>query len=52
MPELRTLPRDDKRQALAFTQKSNQLLSALEVKDYTLAAKLVARPRNDGQGFR
>ena len=41
LPELRTLPRDDKRQALAFTQKSNQLLSALEVKDYTLAAKLV-----------
>ena len=41
MPELRTLSRDDKRQALAFTQKSNQLLSALEVKDYTLAAKIV-----------
>ena len=40
-PELRTLSRDDKRQALAFTQKSNQLLSALEVKDYTLAAKIV-----------
>jgi hypothetical protein len=41
MPELRTLSRDDKRQALAFTQKSNQLISALEVKDYTLAEKLV-----------
>jgi hypothetical protein len=41
MPELRTLPRDDKRQALAFTQKSNQLISALDVKDYTLAEKLV-----------
>ena len=41
MPELRTLSRDDKRLALAFTQKSNQLLSALEVKDYTLAEKLV-----------
>jgi hypothetical protein len=41
MPELRTLPRDDKRQALAFTQKTNQLISALEVKDYTLAEKLV-----------
>ena len=39
LPELRTLPRDDKRQALAFTQKTNQLLSALEVKDYTTAAK-------------
>lgn len=41
LPELRTLSRDDKRQALAFTQKSNQLLSALDVKDYTLAARLV-----------
>ena len=39
LPELRTLSRDDKRQALAFTQKTNQLLSALEVKDYTTAAK-------------
>ena len=42
LPELRTLPREDKRRALAFAQKSNQLLSALEVKDYTLAGKLVA----------
>ena len=47
MPELRTLPRDEKRQALAFSQKSNQLLSALEVKDYTLAAKPRARPPDD-----
>lgn len=41
LPELRTLSRADKRQALAFTQKSNQLLSALEVKDFTLAAGIV-----------
>ncbi|MFZ4775426.1 MAG: hypothetical protein ACOYM3_08700 [Terrimicrobiaceae bacterium] len=41
MPDVRTLPRDDKRQALAFVQKTNQLISAIEVKDYTLAAKLV-----------
>ncbi len=41
LPELRVLPRDGKRQALEFTQKSNQLISALDVKDYTLAAKLV-----------
>ena len=42
LPELRTLSRDDKRQALAFTQKGNQLLAALEVKDYTTAEKDVA----------
>lgn len=41
MPEVRLLTRDDKRRALAFAQRSNQLVSALEVKDYTLAEKLV-----------
>jgi hypothetical protein len=41
LPEIRTLPRSQKRQALQFVQKSDQLISALEVKDYTLAAKLV-----------
>lgn len=42
LPQIRTLDRNDKRRALAFVQKSNQLISALEVKDYTLAEKLVA----------
>ncbi|MEA3189386.1 MAG: hypothetical protein QOD99_3216 [Chthoniobacter sp.] len=41
MPEIRTLPRTDKRQALEFSQKSYQLVSAIEVKDYGLAEKLV-----------
>lgn len=41
LPEIRTLPREQKRQALQFVQKSDQLISALEVKDYTLAEKLV-----------
>ncbi len=41
MADVRTLSRDDKRRALAFVQKSNQLISAIEVKDYTLAEKLV-----------
>ena len=51
LPELRTLPRDDKRQALAFTQKSNQLISALEVKDYTLAARLVTDLETTAKDF-
>jgi tetratricopeptide (TPR) repeat protein len=42
MPEIRTLPREKKRKALAFTQKSFQLISALEVKDYGAAEKLLA----------
>lgn len=41
LPEIRTLERDLKRRALDFTQKYNQLLSAIEVKDYTLAESLV-----------
>ncbi len=51
MPELRTLSRDDKRQALLFTQKSNQLISALEVKDYTLAEKIVKQLETTAQDF-
>ncbi len=41
MPEIRTLPREKKRKTLEFAQKSNQLISAIEVKDYGLAEKLV-----------
>lgn len=41
LPEIRLLPRDQKRQVLEFTRKSNQLLSALEVKDYERAGTLV-----------
>lgn len=41
LPSVRTLDRGDKRKALAFVKKGNQLISAIEVKDYTLAEKLV-----------
>ena len=41
MPEFRTLPREKKRLALKFSQSSYQLVSALDVKDYALAEKLV-----------
>jgi hypothetical protein len=41
LPEVRTLPRDDKRRVLDFSQKNYQLISAIEVKDYGLAEKLV-----------
>ena len=51
LPELRTLPRSDKRQALLFTQKTNQLLSALEVKDYTTAANVVQDLTNTAKDF-
>ncbi len=41
LPEIRSLSRDDKREVLDFQQKRNQLLSAIEVRDYTLAQELV-----------
>ena len=41
MPSVRLLSREDKRRALEFTRKSNELLAALEVNDLTRADKLV-----------
>ena len=51
LPSVRTLDRDDKRKALSFVQKSNQLISALEVKDYTLAEKLVKELSETAKDF-
>ena len=51
LPEVRTLDREDKRQALAFVHKSNQLISAIEVKDYALAEKLVAELGQTAKDF-
>jgi hypothetical protein len=41
MPSVRTVTREKKRRALEFTQKTNQLLAAIEVKDYDRAEKIV-----------
>lgn len=43
LPSVRTLDRNDKRKALAFVKMGNQLISALEVRDYTLAEQLVKK---------
>ena len=51
LPEVRTLDREDKRKALAFVQKSNQLISAIEVKDYALAEKLVSELGQTAKDF-
>jgi len=42
LPEIRTLPRDKKRQCVAFVQKSNELLTKMEMKDFGGAEKLIA----------
>ena len=51
LPDVRTLDREDKRKALAFVHKSNQLISAIEVKDYALAEKLVAELGQTAKDF-
>jgi len=51
LPAVRTLDRVDKRRALSFVQKSNQLISAIEVKDFALAEKLVAELNETAKDF-
>jgi tetratricopeptide (TPR) repeat protein len=49
--DIRTLPRTKKRRALEFAHKSNQLISALDVRDYGLAEKLVKEIRALAKDF-
>jgi tetratricopeptide (TPR) repeat protein len=51
MPSVRLLSRDDKRRALEFTRKSNELLAALEVNDLTRAEKLVPELEEIAEDF-
>lgn len=51
LPALRTLPREKKRLALKFTQDANQLVSALEVKDYALALELIEKLKLTARDF-
>lgn len=51
MSEIRTIPREQKRLALKFAQKTNQLISALDVKDYGLAEKIVKELETEAVDF-
>ena len=51
MPSVRLLPREDKRRALEFSQKTNELLAALEVNDLTRAEKLVNEIQSIAKDF-
>ncbi len=51
LPDVRTLARDDKRQALAFAQATNKLISAIEVKDYALAETIVTELAGSAKDF-
>ena len=41
LPEIQQFPRENRQRILVFSRQANQLLSALEVKDYTRAEELV-----------
>ena len=51
LPDVRTLDREDKRRALAFVQRSNQLISAIDVKDFSMAEKLVKELSETAKDF-
>ncbi len=51
MPELRLLAREKKRKCLDFAQKSYQLISAIDVRDYDRAEKLVGEMKGVAHDF-
>jgi hypothetical protein len=51
MPSVRKLSRDDKRRALEFTQKTNELLAALEVNDLNRAEDLIKELSQTARDF-
>jgi hypothetical protein len=51
LPEIHQFPRNDRQRILEFTRRANQLLSALEVKDYTRAEQLVTELQETAKDF-
>lgn len=51
LPAIHQFPRPDRQRILEFTRRANQLLSALEVKDYTRAEQLVAELQETARDF-
>ena len=51
LPEIQQFPRINRQRILEFTRRSNQLLSALEVKDYTRAEQLVSELQDTAKDF-
>ena len=51
LPRMRTLTRARKEKVLEFVRDANQLISAIEVKDYSLAEEVVERLRKNGKDF-
>ncbi len=51
LPRIRTLEREKKEKVTDFVRQTNQLISAIDVKDYTLAEELVENLRKNARDF-
>ena len=51
LPKIRTLERGKKIKVMGFVRDANQLISAIDVKDYTLAEELVEKMRKTAKDF-
>jgi tetratricopeptide (TPR) repeat protein len=51
LPRVRRVPSKQKLRVLDFTRDGNQLISAMEMKDYTLAESLVTKMRTEAKDF-
>ena len=51
LPSVQSVLRDNKRKILSYTQNAFQLVNAIEVKDYTLAGKLIDEMKTQASDF-
>ena len=51
LPKIRTLEREKRLKVMDFVRDANQLISAIDVKDYTLAEELVEKMRKTARDF-
>lgn len=51
LPSVQSVPREDKREVLGYTQNAFQLVNAIEVRDYTLAEELVTEMKSQADDF-
>ena len=51
LPKIRTLEREKKLKVMDFVRDANQLISSVDVKDYTLAEELVEKMRKTAKDF-
>lgn len=51
LPSVQSIPRDEKRKILGYSQNAFQLVNSIEVKDYTLASQLIEEMKGQAKDF-